>query len=64
MPAAAKGVAGRPPIIEDILRMQATELPFSAGPEWTGTDRYTVIRKVGEGGMGVVYEAHDRDMRR
>ena len=25
-----------------------------------GSDRFTVTRRIGQGGMGVVYEAHDR----
>jgi len=30
--------------------------------DFVGTERFTVIRPLGSGGMGVVYEAHDRKM--
>ena len=30
-------------------------------PQLEGADRFNLISKIGEGGMGVVYEAFDRD---
>jgi serine/threonine protein kinase len=34
---------------------------FRAGTEFRGTERFTVRRQLGAGGMGVVYEVHDRN---
>ena len=28
--------------------------------DWCGTSRYAVVRRIGRGGMGIVYEAFDR----
>src|SRR5580692_7844182 len=33
----------------------------AATPEWSGNERYDVVRRIGQGGMGVVYEAFDRE---
>jgi len=30
-------------------------------PSFQGTDRFSIVRSIGAGGMGVVYEAHDRE---
>jgi serine/threonine protein kinase len=29
--------------------------------DFTGTERFAIVRRIGAGGMGVVYEAHDRE---
>jgi tetratricopeptide (TPR) repeat protein len=34
--------------------------PFHARTEFTGTERFDVVRSLGEGGMGIVYAVHDR----
>jgi eukaryotic-like serine/threonine-protein kinase len=36
---------------------------LDADVEWKGTARYEIVRRIGTGGMGAVYEAFDRDRR-
>jgi serine/threonine protein kinase len=38
--------------------------PAPPDSDWEGTARYVVKRRIGEGGMGVVYEAFDRQLGR
>jgi serine/threonine protein kinase len=33
----------------------------SPSPEFPGTDRYEIVRQIGAGGMGVVFDAYDRE---
>jgi predicted Ser/Thr protein kinase len=40
--------------------VQSPLTSLRAGTEFRGTDRFTVRRQLGAGGMGVVYEVHDR----
>ena len=45
---------------DDSSALQPPLTSFRAGSEFRGTDRFTVRRQLGAGGMGVVYEVHDR----
>ena len=56
---AAEGVLDGTPADSSILA-QAPLVSIRAGIDFPGTDRYSVRRQLGAGGMGVVYEVHDR----
>jgi serine/threonine protein kinase len=46
----------------DTATQTLTTKSVSAGlPTWGGNDRYEVLSRIGEGGMGVVYQAFDRE---
>jgi predicted Ser/Thr protein kinase len=45
---------------DDASAVQPPLTSFRAGTEFRGTERFTVRRQLGAGGMGVVYEVHDR----
>jgi len=45
---------------DDTSSAQSTLTSFRTGTEFRGTDRFAVRRQLGAGGMGVVYEVHDR----
>src|SRR5580698_189326 len=44
--------------------LQAGTPPEPDPLDWKGTERFEVIRRIGRGGMGVVYEARDREEHR
>ena len=44
--------------------LQAGPPPGPDPLDWKGTERFEVIRRIGRGGMGVVYEARDREEHR
>src|SRR5882672_1156072 len=43
--------------------MTAPSNPAPAPVDWKGTHRFEVVRCIGQGGMGTVYEARDRERR-
>lgn len=46
--------------LDSFLAQPIGAVRADAAPAFSGTDRFTVIRQRGAGGMGIVYEVHDR----
>lgn len=57
------GTAGDTATALMTVRHRASSLPARRS-NWNGTTRYEVVRQLGRGGMGTVYEARDREMQR
>src|SRR5580698_448871 len=49
------------PVDPTVALPRNTPVRLDRSGDWKGTARYQVLRRIGEGGMGVVYEAFDRD---
>jgi serine/threonine protein kinase len=49
------------PVDPTVASPQNAPIGLDRSGDWKGTARYEVLRRIGEGGMGVVYEAFDRD---
>src|SRR5262245_23445621 len=53
-------LAGMPAGTQDRRGSKPRAAPSSSA-EFTGTDRFELVRRIGIGGMGVVYEVWDRE---
>src|SRR5215472_181089 len=49
-------------LLDPLLQRQAAEHVFPAG--YSLGERFRIVRKLGQGGMGIVYEARDRELDR
>ena len=47
----------------ELTHVSQVDGTLDATVEWKGTPRYEIVRQIGAGGMGAVYEAFDRDRR-
>jgi serine/threonine protein kinase/tetratricopeptide (TPR) repeat protein len=48
------------PTVDSMLREAAATVPMGLPSEFAGTERFDLVRRIGAGGFGVVYEAIDR----